>query len=583
MITEIEIRNFRSIGRIKINCKDITIFIGENDAGKSNILRALNLFFNNETDYGHPFDFNKDWNRNSKQIKGKAKEIEIILTLALPRNYLKKGLPEFVIWKKVWRKEGLQEQKEKKAYLKGKAFLARSRISNLLDRIRFRYVPAVKDRNFFTKIQGDLYEVLAEVVDKRLRKSATSFEDSIKAELKELHDAGANIMGSTSSLKLPENLRSFFETLQFFGKDGIPLQQRGDGIQMRHIPEVLKFMGDKHNSIRSKGTANYTYIWGFEEPENSVEMNACFKMREALVKAIRKSKTTAQIFLTTHSPVFYWIGNTEDFEGDVQRYSIQKPGNNPLHSEARLIDNLLELDKDMGLMPVVAPHTEEERGKRLKAEGALQEAGHKPTLLVEGKWDEVVIAKALSLFFPEEKRQIQIIKCGNDDTVNKCGKTWPKTRPNLPAVALTDGKGNSSPYEQDSRTEDKVFFLNWEPENCTRQLKEDGVWLQTDLESCYSDTIWKHASEQDGWLEPFHCIGKVEQLHMYMEDSPLRNLTPEKKIRITKKFTEKGKKKAVEYITNMHRSEAKEALAAMRPTLQKIVNHLMPQGRLISR
>ena len=99
MITGIEIRNFRSIGRMRLNCEDITTFIGENDAGKSNILRALNLFFNNETDYGHPFDFKQDWNRNAKEIQGRANEIRIALTLRLPSGYIRPNLPKSVRWR----------------------------------------------------------------------------------------------------------------------------------------------------------------------------------------------------------------------------------------------------------------------------------------------------------------------------------------------------------------------------------------------------------------------------------------------------------------------------------------------------
>ena len=33
------------------------------NVGKSNLLKALNLFFNNETDWGIPFDFSRDFSR----------------------------------------------------------------------------------------------------------------------------------------------------------------------------------------------------------------------------------------------------------------------------------------------------------------------------------------------------------------------------------------------------------------------------------------------------------------------------------------------------------------------------------------
>ena len=43
-ITELEIKNFKSIKDIKIDCKRINVFIGEPNVGKSNILEALSLY-----------------------------------------------------------------------------------------------------------------------------------------------------------------------------------------------------------------------------------------------------------------------------------------------------------------------------------------------------------------------------------------------------------------------------------------------------------------------------------------------------------------------------------------------------------
>ena len=62
-IKEISINRFRSIGKMEIFVDNITIFSGKNNSGKSNILKALNLFFNKETSfhtqYNHDVDYNK--------------------------------------------------------------------------------------------------------------------------------------------------------------------------------------------------------------------------------------------------------------------------------------------------------------------------------------------------------------------------------------------------------------------------------------------------------------------------------------------------------------------------------------------
>ncbi|HDH96159.1 MAG TPA: hypothetical protein ENF73_00340 [Proteobacteria bacterium] len=44
MIKSLEVKNFKSIKHLKINCKRINLFIGEPNTGKSNILEAIGLF-----------------------------------------------------------------------------------------------------------------------------------------------------------------------------------------------------------------------------------------------------------------------------------------------------------------------------------------------------------------------------------------------------------------------------------------------------------------------------------------------------------------------------------------------------------
>lgn len=61
-IKQIDIRKFRSInGLTKIKTIDLNIFVGKNDQGKSNVLRALNLFFNNETDSNTKFRYEDNY------------------------------------------------------------------------------------------------------------------------------------------------------------------------------------------------------------------------------------------------------------------------------------------------------------------------------------------------------------------------------------------------------------------------------------------------------------------------------------------------------------------------------------------
>lgn len=56
-IKRIKIRNFRSIVDLDIKVDKMNILVGLNDVGKSNVLKALNLFFNGETEPGVGYNF----------------------------------------------------------------------------------------------------------------------------------------------------------------------------------------------------------------------------------------------------------------------------------------------------------------------------------------------------------------------------------------------------------------------------------------------------------------------------------------------------------------------------------------------
>ena len=82
IIEKIELTHFRSfLGTPQSfeteisDLKDLNIFSGANDSGKSNILRALNLFFNNEISYGNPLEFERDFFLGKKDSSKKVIEI----------------------------------------------------------------------------------------------------------------------------------------------------------------------------------------------------------------------------------------------------------------------------------------------------------------------------------------------------------------------------------------------------------------------------------------------------------------------------------------------------------------------------
>ena len=228
MITDISIKYFRSITSMNISVSDLNMLVGLNDVGKSNILKALNLFFMGETDYNEKYSFENDFSKLFPQKSKKAKEITIKITFNIPSNY--KGTGKYV-WEKRWRREGLV--KDEITTIKGEEISPRSRIPNLLRKIVYRYVPAVKSREYYRFLLIELYKAISSAVDSPLVTAAEKFSITLQEYTSALKDLILNNIGMNSELSLPQNFSEIFETLMFQtstsdSKVIVPLSQRGD-------------------------------------------------------------------------------------------------------------------------------------------------------------------------------------------------------------------------------------------------------------------------------------------------------------------------------------------------------------------
>ena len=98
------------------------------------------MFFNGETENGHPLDFLRDYCQHGKTGKGKAKQIVIEVDLLVPDHFKESGIKT---WKKVWRENELFYDNL------NEIFKDYSKCVTLFRRIRFEYIPAVKSEEFF--------------------------------------------------------------------------------------------------------------------------------------------------------------------------------------------------------------------------------------------------------------------------------------------------------------------------------------------------------------------------------------------------------------------------------------------------
>ena len=98
-----------------------------------------------------------------------------------------------------------------------------------------------------------------------------------------------------------------------------------------------------------KDTSDF-HIWGFEEPENSLDFTAAQGEAERLLNLAKRAGI--QILITTHSPSFYLID-----DADTQRFYVRKVSNGA--SEAVFGRELEAFDKEQAMgegfyLPAVA-------------------------------------------------------------------------------------------------------------------------------------------------------------------------------------------------------------------------------------
>jgi hypothetical protein len=210
LIEKIEITHFRSFlgtpnkfGTQAGNLRDLNIFSGSNDSGKSNILRVLNLFFNDEISSGVPFEFERDFFLGKKEAPHRVVEIRVSFDLShdgkrdrfLPEKfkiskfYNRNGFRNYVysfelkeksievkvdsrsdkndhIAKMFLDKDSSQQEKEAAAK---REWVYRVKFSGFLNKsISYIYVPAIRDKHFFAQLFGRVFAQIKRNEDEKI-------------------------------------------------------------------------------------------------------------------------------------------------------------------------------------------------------------------------------------------------------------------------------------------------------------------------------------------------------------------------------------------------------------------------------
>lgn len=398
IIAKANIEYFRSLKKTSIkDLNHLNVFSGKNDIGKSNVLKALDTFFNKaQIDFAD--DFNKERLTEVRQESVKGKQfIKITLEFVNPGSY--KTLPDRFTVSKSWDRQGnlieghkdnfealVRRNKIKKEDLKK----ARTSLTKFLNKIRYTYVPAIRDEKFFAFLLNKLQETIFEVEERKrnqtFQTNISSFNRTIGNLTTALNEEFQRVSGISSTLSFPTNVSEIFQRLIIdtsSGDHNIPLRLRGDGIRLRYIPTILNYISEH---------SKYYECWGFDEPENSCEYSLSEKIAKQF--SIEYSNKT-QIFVASHS--FHFISLKDK---NTTKYRVFREHGN-LDTEVVKLDdsNSNLLSDELGVLSInkklAELYTElTSEMQQISATKHALKASQLPYLIFEGKTDNKLFSTA---------------------------------------------------------------------------------------------------------------------------------------------------------------------------------------------
>jgi predicted ATPase len=319
LIKSIHIEGVRSIQDQTLDTiGSFNAFVGKNSSGKSNTLRALNLFFNGEVEPGKEVVFKRDHYEQIPRLR-KKKKIAVSVCFNLPSNFkLRKGLEplarlgsEFTI-SRIWELDQFRKPTESiEVYVEGQKISGGEDLGRqFLTLISYRYIP---NRTVPSDILRDESQAIANSIFGRMKgdKHASALLAALnEAATRMLADANSSLVKTGSPLSGPSvaTAETIGEMLtmggfQASGKHGLSVQDEdwGAGHQAFFLYQVLFTLDTSYGNYFGWKQAT---IWGVEEPEAALHRDLETRLAEQFRSWVYEHDKKLQIFVTTHSPIF---------------------------------------------------------------------------------------------------------------------------------------------------------------------------------------------------------------------------------------------------------------------------------------
>lgn len=372
-IKRVEIKNFRTLLDFEIELDEkFQIVAGANNSGKSNLLRALNIFFNEGFDEDSYYDKSKDLSYHIEKGTGSLSPTTIEVDLFLKDYEIKKikDLDKYIINSNIIRTKGYYSgelegwyhsntsgnfpiHKELKNGLNRIEKRSHS-IGKLFNRIQFMYIPAQYDiSNKINQLVAE--EILPTMVDSYGNTGLSNKVKDLKDKIDDVDKLTKEVLKEKNELisqSFRDVIKKFPEIQAGINLEKYALEVSLTGESLSEILSkriVLNVQDASHKEVDSKGSgiqklvlitlleyfsknmeakARYTnpfLIWAIDEPETYMQP----KLQKQISEIFKDISETHQVICTTHSPKMIDIYNPQNvklFYLETEPFPVARKG-----------------------------------------------------------------------------------------------------------------------------------------------------------------------------------------------------------------------------------------------------------------
>ncbi len=436
---------------------DFTAIAGLNNSGKSNLLRALHLFFTGNVEPSTSFSFKTDYNRHDLRSKKKKKDIRVTVEFDLPKQFkFRKRLEavEELVGRqfrvtKAWSGAVVTP----KYYLEDKelSFNDKAKIDQFLALINFRYIP---NRVLPLEIIRNEHSALRDAIVRRLRRRLGK-QDELFSKLRQTSEMLvegieqdlidiANVDGVR--LDMPTSWKDFVFSFGYklaSGEIEIDDSAQGSGIQSLLMLQTLALIDKDYYQQFGWRQAS---LWAIEEPESSMHTSLEAQVAAFLAKLATEPKGRLQIVGTTHSDLMLQAADS------IVMVRMEKGRT-----------KCTPVDKRTGL-------TQAARVGVSRFTHPLLAAPLCPLVLVEGKYDHAFLEQAFRLLAPSHDIRVSYLEeldntdgaTGGDKALQKYLKSHQQLLPirtaEAPIFVLLDWDSDKSVKEFEKYCKDRTRY-----------------------------------------------------------------------------------------------------------------------------